>query len=352
MLLSECAVTFFSVILGVSALSSSPRNVLIVQNKGGGHGEIGFHLSKSLYKLGSKVTLLQDSGCEKTKQPFCQYGELTGNAEIIYQKLSDIESVKSFVNTRKFDTIIDNNSKSVDAAKVFTDALKSQGGNTEYMYVSSGGMYKGECPPGGFPETASVKADNECRIVEEFVESAGVSWTSFRPQYIYGSSTNKRSNLDWFLDRITNKVPICIPGDGSQLVALSNCADVAELIASCVGNAAASNQVFNAGTDKFLSYSEVVRIAAAAAGVSESGVEVVYYDPKVVTQKTAFPFRATSFTVSPAKAKEMLGWNPKSDLTKDMSFWFAQYLALGMTQPAAPDFSQDKAVLAAIRGSV
>ena len=59
-------------------------------------------------------------------------------------------------------------------------------------------MYTGPSGEDGYKETDGVKADNECRIMEEFIASSGVSWNSFRPQYIYGSNTNKRSNIDWY----------------------------------------------------------------------------------------------------------------------------------------------------------
>ena len=36
-------------------------STLIIQNKGGGHGEIGYHLAKELASRGHKVTLLQDA---------------------------------------------------------------------------------------------------------------------------------------------------------------------------------------------------------------------------------------------------------------------------------------------------
>jgi hypothetical protein len=37
-------------------------------------------------------------------------------------------------------------------------------------------------------------------------------WASFRPQYIYGDNTNKRINVDWFVDRIVRGRTVPIPG--------------------------------------------------------------------------------------------------------------------------------------------
>lgn len=46
---------------------------LIVQNKGGGHGELGYHLALKLIEKDISVTLLQDGGgSNKNQQPFAR----------------------------------------------------------------------------------------------------------------------------------------------------------------------------------------------------------------------------------------------------------------------------------------
>lgn len=46
---------------------------LIAQNKGGGHGELGYHLALKLSEKDITVTLLQDgAGKNKDKQPFAR----------------------------------------------------------------------------------------------------------------------------------------------------------------------------------------------------------------------------------------------------------------------------------------
>lgn len=47
---------------------------LIAQNKGGGHGELGYHLALKLIEKDISVTVLQDgAGKNKEKQPFARY---------------------------------------------------------------------------------------------------------------------------------------------------------------------------------------------------------------------------------------------------------------------------------------
>lgn len=50
-----------------------PGKALVVQNKGGGHGELGYHLALKLIEKDVSVTLLQDgAGKNKDKQPFAR----------------------------------------------------------------------------------------------------------------------------------------------------------------------------------------------------------------------------------------------------------------------------------------
>ena len=44
-------------------MAAGDNSVLLIQNKGGGHGELGYHLSQQLAdKYGLKVTMLHDGG--------------------------------------------------------------------------------------------------------------------------------------------------------------------------------------------------------------------------------------------------------------------------------------------------
>ena len=72
--------------LGVRAPASTSRaasavvmadSALIIQNKGGGHGEIGYHLAKALAAKDLDVTIDQDASATKEALPFKLYDELS-----------------------------------------------------------------------------------------------------------------------------------------------------------------------------------------------------------------------------------------------------------------------------------
>ncbi|KAJ1483540.1 hypothetical protein T484DRAFT_1949717 [Baffinella frigidus] len=267
---------------------------LIVQNKGGGHGEIGFHLAKQLKGKGLDVTLLQDKAAKTDKPPFCFYDELKGSGvEIVSLDLADSAAVTAACEGKEF-----THDKSSVATVV---GLAKTWGVKSYTYVSSGGMYESSAPQ-PMTEDGPTKATGQ-REVEEFLASEGLPWTAFRPQYIYGPQTNKRDYIDWFFHRICRDKPCPVPGDGSQKVSVSRAEDVASMLASVVGKEGeASGQVFNCGTDTFYSYAEICNMVGKVVG------------------KGFFPFRDKSFYVSPAKAQAALGWKTSSTLEADLGY--------------------------------
>lgn len=243
--------------------------------------------------------------------------------------------------TGSWDVVIDNNNKDADFASKLAAGVSAN----QLFYVSSGGMYK-ECPEGGAVEASTpVKDDNACRQVEVALMGSSVAdkVTIFRPQYIYGDNTNKRSNVDWFVDRIIRDMPVPMPGDGSQEIALSHVDDVAALMCSAIGK---ESGIYNCGTEKFMSYKAVVDEVAKALGKT---AKIEYYDPKKLDKelgKPSFPFRPTTFTVNPSKAKSTLGWEgAKRTLVDDLPLWLKQYTDAGLDKK---EITEDAAVSALI----
>lgn len=137
------------------------------------------------------------------------------------------------------------------------------------------------------------------------------------------------SSSDYFFDRIVRDLPVPIPGDGTQLVSLTNSRDVASLLVSPLNNEAAAieQRIFNCGTDQLVSYNDVAKLCAQVAGVDNLAIE--HYDPELF-EKTVFPFRNTNFYVDPSAVKKLLGWSgPQHDLESDLPAYFEDYKARG-----------------------
>jgi nucleoside-diphosphate-sugar epimerase len=341
-------ICFFLALL-TPALAFAPRQsarpslalnaaALIVQNKGGGHGELGYQLAKVLEsndKIDS-ITILQDDACKDTSEPFKSYATDLPNVKVIKAPLSDesmtAETLQSLLGAdSKFDYVWDNASKKPEGAgKAICDAAKKWNVRL-FCYVSSAGMYL-PSPDGPFPmpEDTPVKETAGQNLFDQYAVEIGLPLVTFRPQYIYGPKANKNDYIDWYFDRLVRELPLPIPNDGSQKVSLTNSEDVARLLASPLNNEAAAieQRVFNCGTDQLHTYDEVAYLCAEAAGIPKENVMIEHYDYELLG-KGVFPFRMTNFYISPDTAKAKLGFTTSKNLKDDLKWYFESYKARG-----------------------
>mmetsp|Transcript_21546 Transcript_21546/g.32897 ORF Transcript_21546/g.32897 Transcript_21546/m.32897 type:complete len:393 (-) Transcript_21546:91-1269(-) len=316
-------------------------SALIVQNKGGGHGELGYQLAKKLSSDSysskvSSITILQDDSCNDGKEPFCSYvsdfGEKVKVIKADMSSMGDLEELKSKLGGETFDYVFDNCSKKPEGAgKAVCDAAK-EWGTKVFTYVSSAGMYQPDANT-EFPmvETTPVKEGAGQNLFDQYAIEIGLPLVSFRPQYIYGPKANKYDYIDWYFDRLVRDLPLPIPNDGNQMVSLTNSEDVASLLACVIDepDAAIEQRFFNCGTDKLYSYNDVAFMCAEAAGIEKGKVQLEHFDPDDF-EKTPFPFRPTNFYVAPDMAKTKLGWaGSKSSLAEDLPWYYEGYVARG-----------------------
>ena len=314
-------------------------SAVIVQNKGGGHGEIGYQLAKLLlledeYKEKiDKITILQDDECDMEIEPFRSYGKDLEGVEVNYLPLGngadwiDKDFMQNMLGGKKekFDYVFDNSSKKpVGVSKALVDCAADWDNLKVYSYVSSAGIYT-PSSDGPFPmsETTPVKESAGQYQFEQYVLEKGLPLVAFRPQYIYGPKANKFDYLDYYFEHLRAGSKIPIPGDGSQMVSLTNAQDVASLMASVIGKeeAAIEQRYFNCGTDKLVSYKDLAEICAKAASISEFEIK------STGSEKGDFPFRATNFYVAPDQAKSLLGWKgPKHSLEDDLVWYYEDYM--------------------------
>jgi nucleoside-diphosphate-sugar epimerase len=186
------------------SLSQLEASALIIQNKGGGHGELGYQLAKVLLaddrynaKIDS-ITLLQDDACKDSEEPFQSYSTDLTNVQVLKAPLGkssfDAAAMQSLLGVdTKFDYVFDNASKSPDegAGKACADCAKNWGVQL-YVYVSSAGLYKpGPDGPFPMPETTKIKESAGQAQFDKYCVDLGLPLVSFRPQYIYGEKANK-----------------------------------------------------------------------------------------------------------------------------------------------------------------
>jgi len=322
---------------------ASRSAALIIQNKGGGHGEIGYHLALQL--AGEKkmdVTILQE-GPNKGKPPHNAYGDLDMAGVKVHwcDSLDDPAACIGRLGSARFTAVIDNWSKSPEQIRPYAEFALSMS-VTNYCYVSSAGMYK--------PETDDI-VDETCpckqtgqREAELLLAQLGLPYSYFRPQYIYGPKQGK-SYLAYFFDRIVRSKPVFVPNDGSQSVTMTHAADNAAMIAAAIGNPRAVGEAFNCATTILCTYDELVGYCAAAAGKEAT---ICHYNPvdfeSGITKAMGFPFRETAFFVSAHKASELLGFAPKHDLKDDAAWYYLDNYKAQGGEGKQVDFSADETI--------
>ena len=273
--------------------------------------------------------MLQDK-CNMKKMPFSSYSELEGmGVKIVEGVLTGATAsseVPAAIKDVKFDYIVDNWSKNSQNASFVIDIAKVSS-TKQLTFISSAGMYKtsGLTP---IVEEDPVK-ENDARKVELQIIASAVPYTMLRPQYIYGTKSNKRY-LDYFIGRAYRKLHTPLPLSGEQLVCLTHVEDVASLITAAIGNDKAKNQIFNCGTDRYISYKGLSQTIHKKLGNADADMKYMYYEPKDFDHWDGsgvmeFPFRRETFITSPGKARLLLGWKPKHTVEGDMEAEIKDY---------------------------
>lgn len=178
---------------------------LIIQNKGGGHGELGYQLAKTLQSNSDNdidsVTILQDDAAKMDAQePFKSYATDLPDVKIVPAPLSSAdesftkETLQSILGDGvRFDYVWDNASKKPEGAGKACADLAKDWGVQLYTYVSSAGMYTPDAST-VFPmdeATTPIKSTAGQALFDQYCVDQGLPLVSFRPQYIYGEKANK-----------------------------------------------------------------------------------------------------------------------------------------------------------------
>jgi hypothetical protein len=107
-------------------------------------------------------------------------------------------------------------------------------------------------------------------------------------------------------------------------VCLTHVEDVASLVAASIGHSAAQNEIFNCGSDRFVTYKGLADMVHREVGSSQSEQMYMYFDPKLYGT-VQFPFRRETFITSPGKAKRLLQWAPKHRIEQDVKLEVMNY---------------------------
>jgi len=249
----------------------------------------------------------------------------------------------SALKGRQFDVIVDISGRNLeDTRRVIsvTGAPKYR-----FLYVSSAGVYTSSK---FWPIDEDCPLDPHSRHLgkaqtENWLNQQGISFTSFRPTYIYGPG-NYNPIERWFFDRIVNNRPVPIPDNGSWITQLGHVMDLAEAMSISLDSDAAENRIYNCSSKRGVTFLGLVEIAALVCGKDMDEVKVRFFDPIGLDPKArkAFPLRIGHFLTDTSLIEKELKWSSKFKLDNGLlDSYKNDYLLLPKNEP---DFSLDESL--------
>ena len=251
----------------------------------------------------------------------------------------------SILKGREFDVIIDISGRNLED----TQRVLSITGRPKYrfLYVSSAGVYS-DSFIWPLDEKSSLDPLSRHRgkaETENWLSQQNISFTSFRPTYIYGPS-NYNPIERWFFDRITHNRFIPIPDNGSWVTQLGHVNDLADAMSRSLIFEEARNQIYNCSGKKGTTFLGLVEIAALACGKDPQQVKIQYFDPKGLDPKArkAFPLRIGHFLTDITRIERDLDWTPRYEL--DVGFLDSYENDYLLNSKVETDFSSDQNLIA------
>ncbi|MBX3100591.1 MAG: NAD-dependent epimerase/dehydratase family protein [Salinibacterium sp.] len=239
----------------------------------GGNGTISSAVSALAVERGVDLTLL-NRGTSTSRPPLEGTRHLVGDA-------SDSDSVRSAVGKLEFDVVV--NFRSFLPSQVEADVDIFTGKAGQYVYISSASAY--QKPVARLPITESTPLRNPFweysrnKIASEDILVAayrqhGFPMTIVRPSHTYDMRSMPFDGGWTIIDRMRRGKPIVVAGDGTSLWVLTHHQDFARAFIELLGNQQTIGDAFHITSDEVLTWNDIARTLARAAGVEADIVHV------------------------------------------------------------------------------
>ncbi|MDD4080211.1 MAG: SDR family oxidoreductase [Eubacteriales bacterium] len=235
----------------------------------GGTGNISLSVSRLLIKEGWELTLLNRGN----------QNDLVPEARPLIADINDAEAARAALKGRQFDAVVQ--FIAYHREEVFRDINLFTGITGQYIFISTASAY--QKPPRNYPIDESIPLHNPywqysrekalCeKLLMEAYDMDFFPVTIVRPSHTYGESKlplaiHGHKGAWQVLSRMLEKKPVLIPGDGTSLWTVTTSDDFARGLVGLMGNQRAIGQAVHITSDEALSWNQIHRIVADAAGV-------------------------------------------------------------------------------------
>lgn len=239
----------------------------------GGTGIISSACSALAVKQGIDLTLLNRGKTSKRPVP--------GGAEVVVGDIRKPASVKKALGDRTFDVVVD--WVAFTPEHVDADLSYFRGRTDQYVFISSASAY--HKPIRSLPITESTplhnpfwsysrhKAACERRLMRAYRED-GFPATVVRPSHTYDRTLLPFKGRYTVVDRMRKGLPVVVHGDGTSLWVMTHHRDFAKGFLGVLGNDRALGEAYHITSDEILTWNQIFKLVAKAAGVDE--VEMVH----------------------------------------------------------------------------
>ena len=238
----------------------------------GGTGIISSAVSDLLLARGHELTLL-NRGASVRPVP--------SGAEVVKADIRDPASVRRALGDRRFDSVVDWLSFVPSHVETALDLF--EGKTAQYVFISSASAYRK--PPVALPIVESNLLHNpfweysrnkiacEELLFDRF-RTKGTPISIVRPSHTYDKTLLPMDGGWTVVDRMLKGKDVIVPGDGTSLWTLTHHRDFAKGFVGLLGHPYALGEVFHITGDEWLTWNEIFRLTAEAAGVEAKLVHV------------------------------------------------------------------------------
>jgi nucleoside-diphosphate-sugar epimerase len=201
---------------------------------------------------------------------------LPEGATLLQGDVRDPESARAALGDHEFDAVVDWVAFTPDHVRTDLDLFRGRTG--QYVFISSASAY--QTPPERLPITESTPLRNpfweysrnkiacEDLLVRAYREE-GFPATIVRPSHTYDRTLVPFDGGWTTVERMRQGRPVVVHGDGTSLWTLTHHTDFARGFVALLGNPRTLGEAFTITGDDVLTWDQIARCLAAAAGVQD-----------------------------------------------------------------------------------
>jgi nucleoside-diphosphate-sugar epimerase len=232
----------------------------------GGTGIISSACAQLAIERGHEVYLLNRG--QTTKRPVPE------GATVLHGDIRNRELARTALGDHIFDAVVNWIAFTTDHIETDLDLFRGRAG--QYVFISSASVY--QTPPGSVPVTESTPLDNpvwlysrnkiacEERLMRAYREEK-FPMTVVRPSHTYDKTLNPIHGGYTLIDRMRKGQKVIVHGDGTSLWTMTHHKDFAKGFVGLLGHNRAVGDTFHITSDEWLTWDQIYRLMACAAGV-------------------------------------------------------------------------------------